>query len=164
MNAIENNKSVSDYNSNNITNCINNINVQNLNKIKEIDDSFTKKDCIEICEKNSNIINIKKSYNAFRETCSETPRSIIHSDQSTESFESMLFTMIYEMKELGISTPSFEPSSDNSSEFLSFIDTMKDFMNERSEKYPNDFYTQYTDDFLSFCDCFKEKLIQYNCR
>ena len=34
--------------------------------------------------------------------------------------------MIYEMKELGISTPSFEPSVNNSSEFLSFIDTMRD--------------------------------------
>lgn len=164
MNDIGNNNSISDYNSNNITNCINNINVQNLNKIKEIDDNLTKKDSIEISEKNSNIINIKKSCDAFRETSLETPRSIIHSDQSTEGFESMFFTMIYEMRQQGISPPSFEPSADNSSEFLSFIDTMKNFMKERSEKYPDDFYTKYNDDFLNFCDSFKEKLTQYGCK
>lgn len=37
-------------------------------------------------------------------------------------------------------------------------------MMERNEKYPNDFYTQYTDDFLNFYDSFKEKLIQCDCK
>lgn len=161
MNAIQNNNSVSNYNSTNIENFKNINTTERL--IEEIDNNSIKDDYIEISEQNSNIINIKKSYDAFRETCSETSSLIIHSNQSTESFESMFFTMMYEMKELGISTPSFELSSDNSSEFLAFIDTMKDFMNERREKYPNDFYTQYTDDFLNFCNSFKEKLMQYDC-
>lgn len=163
MNSIQNNKLIPNYNSTNIENFKNTNTTDRLTK--EINDNSNKGDSIEISEQNSNIINIKKSYDAFTETCSESDAGIIHSDGSIEKDFSLMFTtMVYEMKNIGISTPSFEPSSDNSSEFLSFIDTMKDFMNERSEKYPNDFYTQYTDVFLNFCDSFEEKLIQYGCK
>lgn len=163
MNIIQNSKSLSNYESTNIENLKNTKATERLTK--EISNNSIKGDSIEISEQNLNIINIKKSYDAFRETCSESSAQIIHSDGSIEKDFSLMFTtMVYEMNELGISTPSFEPSADNSSEFLSFIDTMKNFMKERSEKYPNDFYTKYTDDFLNFCDSFKEKLIQYDCK
>ncbi|MBW6408740.1 hypothetical protein [Clostridium weizhouense] len=111
-------------------------------------------DSIEINETNSNTINNKKAYDAFKDTNNE--------ELSDMSLQYLIIKDM--MSRDGIQVPNFTP--ENSTKFLPFIDKMKDYA--KNLMTDPDFH-QYgamplTNDFLDFCDSFKEKLTQYGCK
>ncbi|GAA0717138.1 hypothetical protein GCM10008905_02440 [Clostridium malenominatum] len=63
-----------------------------------------------------------------------------------------------QMRNRGISVPYFTLDGKNN-DFLPFVDKLKDFAKELNMTNPGFLPNQ----FLDFCDAFKEKLIQYGC-
>ncbi|NFH88655.1 hypothetical protein FDA33_00220 [Clostridium botulinum] len=111
-------------------------------------------DSIEINETDFNVINTKKAYDAFKEA-----------NQGEFGDNSFLYAIIKDiMKDDGIDVPDFTPN--NTTAFLPFIDKMKEFAKNLMTD-PN-FHQiggmPLTDEFLDFCDLYKEKLIQYDCK
>ncbi|NFI57922.1 hypothetical protein FDA48_16470 [Clostridium botulinum] len=111
-------------------------------------------DSIEINETDFNVINTKKAYDVFKE-----------SNQGEFGDNSFLYAIIKDiMKDDGIDVPDFTPN--NTTAFLPFIDKMKEYAKNLMTD-PN-FHevggSPLTDEFLDFCDLYKEKLIQYDCK
>lgn len=118
-------------------------------------------DTIEISQKNENVINTKKAYDAFQDTFSEfypeTNEGYVDEDYISYRQDISLTMVIlnHQMESNGLSVPSFNLS--NTTEFLPFLDNMRNFLNENPLSFD-------TSSFLSFCDKFEEKLIQYGCK
>ncbi len=132
-----------------------------LNRIPNKNDTkdLTSIDGIEINEKNENVINTKKAYDAFKDACSEF--GYVETLGSNGSDMSLYYnTLIDVIKDEGIDVPSFIPDGTNNHNFLPFIDKMKEYAKDLSLTNP-DFLP---DCFSEFCDLFKEKLIQYDCK
>ncbi|MBW6408741.1 hypothetical protein [Clostridium weizhouense] len=116
-------------------------------------------DDIEINQKNENIINTRKAYDAFKDACSEF--GYIGTLGGNGGDMSLYYNTVVDiMKDEGISVPSFVADGSNPSGFLPFIDKIKDFAKDLSLTNP-DFLP---DCFSEFCDLFKEKLTQYGCK
>ncbi|WP_055665874.1 hypothetical protein [Desnuesiella massiliensis] len=116
-------------------------------------------DKIEINEKNDNIINVKKAHDAFKEACSEF--GTVQTSMGGSSDMSYYYNTVVEiMKSRGIPVSTFVLDGQNNSNFLDFIDKVKDFAKELSISNPNFL----PDGFSNFCDLFKDKLTQYGCR
>ncbi|MBN1077053.1 hypothetical protein [Clostridium botulinum] len=114
----------------------------------------TTTDSIEINETNFDIINTKKAHDAFLEA-----------NEGEFGDMSLQYVIIKDiMKNNGIDVPDFTPN--NTTAFLPFIDKMKEFAKNLMTD-PN-FHevggSPLTDEFLDFCDLYKEKLIQYDCK
>ncbi|MBN1048046.1 hypothetical protein FDB37_02940 [Clostridium botulinum] len=132
-----------------------------LNRIPNKNDTkdLTSIDGIEINEKNENVINTKKAYDAFKDACSEF--GYVETLGGNGSDMSLYYnTLIDVIKDEGIDVPSFIPDGTNNHNFLPFIDKMKEYAKDLSLTNP-DFLP---DCFSEFCDLFKEKLIQYDCK
>ncbi|MDR5588696.1 hypothetical protein [Clostridium aquiflavi] len=142
----------------------NNLNYKNIinsnfykNDLSDLDNKSTVNnttDSIEINETNFNVINTKKAYDAFKEA-----------NQGEVGDNSVLYAIIKDaMKNDGIDVPDF--TSNNTTAFLPFIDKMKEYAKNLMTD-PN-FHQiggmPLTDEFLDFCDLYKEKLIQYDCK
>ncbi|WP_315079235.1 hypothetical protein [uncultured Clostridium sp.] len=109
---------------------------------------------IEINETNFNVINTKKAYDAFKEA-----------NQGEVGDNSVLYAIIKDMmKDDGIDVPDFTPN--NATAFLPFIDKMKEYSKNlmTDPNYHQVGAMPLTDEFLDFCDLYKEKLIQYDCK
>lgn len=111
-------------------------------------------DSIEINETNFDIINTKKAHDAFGEA-----------NEGELGDMSLQYVIIKDiMKNNGIDVPDFTPN--NTTAFLPFIDKMKGYAKNLMTD-PN-FHEvgamPLTDEFLDFCDLYKEKLIQYDCK
>ncbi len=129
--------------------------IPNKNDIKDL----TSIDGIEINEKNEDVINTKKSYDAFKDACSEF--GYVETLGGNGSDMSLYYnTLIDVMKDEGIDVPSFILDGTNNHNFLPFIDKMKDYAKDLSLTNPNFL----PDCFSEFCDLYKEKLIQYDCK
>ncbi|WP_252229930.1 hypothetical protein [Clostridium sp. ZBS15] len=116
-------------------------------------------DDIEINEKNEAVINTKKAYDAFKNACSEF--GYVETLGGNGSDMSLYYvTLIDVMKDEGFDVPSFIPDGNNNCNFLPFIDKMKDYAKDLSLTNPNFL----PDCFSEFCDLFKEKLVQYDCK
>ncbi|WP_252236264.1 hypothetical protein [Clostridium sp. CH2] len=114
---------------------------------------------IEINEKNENIINTKKAYDAFKDACSEF--GYVETLGGNGSDMSLYYvTLIDVMKDEEFDVPSFIPDGNNNCNFLPFIDKMKDYAKDLSLTNPNFL----PNCFSEFCDLFKEKLVQYDCK
>ncbi|MBN1077054.1 hypothetical protein [Clostridium botulinum] len=132
-----------------------------LNRIPNKTDTKNLKssDNIEINEKNENIINTKKAYDAFKDSCSEFGYVGTLGDNGGDM--SLYYNRILSiMKNEGIDVPSFIPDGTNNRNFLPFIDKMKDYAKDLSLTNPNFL----PDCFSEFCDLYKEKLVQYDCK
>ncbi|ACD21854.1 MULTISPECIES: hypothetical protein [Clostridium] len=132
-----------------------------LNRIPNEADAknLTSNDGIEINEKNEDVINTKKSYDAFKDACSEF--GYVETLGGNSSDMSLYYvTLISVMENEGIDVPSFIPDGTNNRNFLPFIDKMKDYAKDLSLTNPNFL----PDCFSEFCDLYKEKLIQYDCK
>ncbi|MBW6408744.1 hypothetical protein [Clostridium weizhouense] len=124
----------------------------NINK-KNVSENIST-DSIEIKEKNENVINTKKAFDAFKDA----------KKMDFGDFSGQYIIIKHMMEQDGIQVPDFTP--ENSTKFLPFIDKMKDYA--KNLMTDPDFH-QYgamplTNDFLDFCDSFKEKLTQYGCK
>ena len=148
----------SNYNVNYFSNSVNNINSADNNNVSlnENPKETNNKDSIEISQNNENIINKKKALDAFNDTIGKNNYAAYYYSMLADS-----------MKDFGYNVPDFTSDGSNNSKFLPFIDNMKSFVNDLfSGKIP---FSQYgaaplTTDFLDFCDSFKERLIQYDCK
>ncbi|NFE74123.1 hypothetical protein FDC27_05955 [Clostridium botulinum] len=132
-----------------------------LNRIPNEADAknLTSNDGIEINEKNEDVINTKKSYDAFKDVCSEF--GYVETLGGNGSDMSLYYvTLISVMENEGIDVPSFITDGTNNRNFLPFIDKMKDYAKDLSLTNPNFL----PDCFSEFCDLYKEKLIQYDCK
>ncbi|NFQ09971.1 hypothetical protein [Clostridium sp. CMCC3677] len=132
-----------------------------LNRIPNKNDTkdLTSIDGIELNQKNENVINTKKVYDAFKDACSEF--GYVETLGGNGSDMSLYYvTLISVMKNEGIDVPSFIPDGTNDRNFLPFIDKMKEYAKDLSLTNPNFL----PDCFSEFCDLFKEKLIQYDCK
>ena len=81
-------------------------------------------DTIELNEKDANIINTKKAYDAFKDSCSDFGYVQTLNENGADMslyYNRALSIMEYE----GISTSSFIPDAQNSTSYLSFIDKVK---------------------------------------
>ncbi|WP_055665873.1 hypothetical protein [Desnuesiella massiliensis] len=127
----------------------------NKNEVEKV----TYADKIEINEKNENIINVKKAHDAFKEACSEF--GSVPTSMGGLSDMSLYYNMVVDqMKSRGIPVSTFVLDGKNNSNFLDFIDKVKDFAKELSIANPNFL----PDGFSNFCDLFKNKLTQYGCK
>ena len=117
-------------------------------------------DTIQINQKNKNIINTKKAYDAFKETCDEVG-PVTSGGYFGENMSLHFNTMVDMMNDDGLFVPDFILNGDNinNNNFLGFIDKMKDFTKNLSKEIIN----IVPDNFYDFCDLFKEKLIQNGC-
>lgn len=116
-------------------------------------------DTIKLSEKNENIINTKKAYDAFKDTCSDF--GCIKTSNNCSADMSLYYnTALSIMETRGISISSFISDSQNNTSYLSFIDTVKDFAKDLNTTGPK----YLPDSFLDFCDSYKEKLTQYGCK
>jgi hypothetical protein len=117
----------------------------------------TSSDSIEITEQNENIINTKKAHDAFKDACSDF--GYVQTSNGNYADMSLYYnTALSIMEHQGISIPSFIPDSQNNMSYLSFIDKVKEFAKTpTAAKY-------LPDSFSDFCDSFKERLIQYECK
>ena len=120
-------------------------------------------DRIEISQTNDIIINTKKAYDAFRDSCKEigetTWDGYVSGDMSLD-----FFTICDYMKLQGINVPNFTCEGDikdlmNNNDFIGFIDKMEEFVKTRPE-----FKNNIPDKLFDFTKLFKEKLIQYGCK
>ncbi|MBN1044736.1 hypothetical protein DVW08_05055 [Clostridium botulinum] len=142
----------------------NNLNYKNIinsnfykNDLCDLDNKSTVNnttDSIEINETNFDIINTKKAHDAFLEA-----------NKGELGDMSLQYVIIKDiMKDDGIDVPDFTPN--NTTAFLPFIDKMKEYAKNLMTD-PN-FHevggSPLTDKFLDFCDLYKEKLIQYDCK
>ncbi|MBX4271988.1 hypothetical protein [Clostridium estertheticum] len=137
--------------------------VSNTKIISEKQDSKVEaasSDTIQINQKNKNIINTKKAYDAFKETCDEVG-PVTCGGYFAENMSLDFNTMADIMKEHGLFVPDFILNGDNinNNNFLGFIDKLKDFTKDFSKENIN----LVPDNFYDFCDLFKEKLIQNGC-
>ncbi|ACD52914.1 hypothetical protein FDB55_06390 [Clostridium botulinum] len=129
--------------------------IPNKNDIKDL----TSIDGIEINEKNENVINTRKAYDAFKDSCSKF--GYVETSSGNGSDMSLYYNTIVDMmRDDGIDVPSFIPDGNNNCNFLPFIDKMKEYAKDLSLTNPNFL----PDCFSEFCDLFKEKLIQYDCK
>ncbi|WP_252229924.1 hypothetical protein [Clostridium sp. ZBS15] len=116
-------------------------------------------DNIEINEKSENVINTKKAYDAFKDACSEF--GYVETLGGNGSDMSLYYnTLLCVIENEGIDVPSFIPDGTNNRNFLPFIDKIKQYAKDLSLTNPNFL----PDCFSEFCDLFKEKLIQYDCK
>ncbi|NFE95652.1 hypothetical protein [Clostridium botulinum] len=114
----------------------------------------TTTDSIEINETDFNVINTKKAYDAFKEA-----------NKGEVGDNSVLYAIIKDMmKDDGIDVPDF--TSNNTTAFFPFIDKMKEYAKNlmTDPNYHQVGAMPLTDEFLDFCDLYKEKLIQYDCK
>jgi hypothetical protein len=115
-------------------------------------------DSVEITEKDASKINTKKANDAFQEVASEFTEKNGGSHIKLE-----FFVVSQMMKDSGINVPSFNLNDNtNSAGFLSFIDKMKDFVQNNNIIHngaPMD-----KTEFFEFCDSYKEKLVKYDCK
>ncbi|MBN1044737.1 hypothetical protein DVW08_05060 [Clostridium botulinum] len=102
-----------------------------------------------------NVINTKKAYDAFKDACSEF--GYVETLGGNGSDMSLYYNTLIDE---GIDVPSFILDGTNNHNFLPFIDKMKEYAKDLSLTNP-DFLP---DCFSEFCDLFKEKLIQYDCK
>jgi hypothetical protein len=116
----------------------------------------TSSDSIEITEQNKNIINTQKAHDAFKDTCSDY--GFIATSNGSCDMSLWYCMSVALMKDEGISVPSFSPNDTNNTSFLATIDQIKDFAKNIPSSY------NLPDNFLDFCDSFKDKLIQYGCK
>jgi len=115
-------------------------------------------DTVELNEKDENIINTKKTYDAFKDSCSDF--GYVQTLNGNSADMSLYYnTAIILMKEDGIPTASFIPDSQNSTSYLSFVDKVKDFAENLNATKPGFLPDCLTD----FCDSYKDKLKQYGC-
>ncbi|KEJ03934.1 hypothetical protein [Clostridium botulinum] len=115
-------------------------------------------DTININQKNENVINTKKAWDAFKDTCSDI--GYIKNDLAIDTDMSPYYCIALDlMEKQGIPAPSFCLDGE-SNNFLPFIDKLKDFAKELNKTNPGFLPSQ----FLDFCDAFKEKLAQYECK
>jgi hypothetical protein len=124
---------------------------------KTSNEKSTVSDSIDITEQNENIINTKKAHDAFKDACSDF--GYVETSNGNYADMSLYYNRALSiMEHQGISVPSFIPNSQNSASYLSFIDKVKEFAQTptASEYLPAS--------FINFCDSFKEKLIQYDCK
>ncbi|ACA56054.1 hypothetical protein FDC45_19700 [Clostridium botulinum] len=129
---------------------------EKLNKTNDENIKFN--DTINISEKNENIINTKKAWDAFKDTCSDI--GYIKNDLTIDTDMSPYYCIALDlMEKQGIPVPSFCLDGE-SNNFLPFIDKLKDFAKELNKTNPGFLPSQ----FLDFCDAFKEKLPQYGCK
>jgi len=115
-------------------------------------------DTVELNEKDENIINTKKTYDAFKDSCSDFGYVQTLNENGADMslyYNRALSIMEYE----GISTSSFIPDAQNSTSYLSFIDQVKDFAKNLNTTTPGFL----PDSFVDFCDSYKDKLKQYGC-
>ncbi|MBE1305484.1 hypothetical protein G4W71_15880 [Clostridium botulinum] len=115
-------------------------------------------DTINISQKNENVINTKKAWDAFKDTCSDI--GYIKNDLGIDTDMSPYYCIALDlMEKQGIPVPSFCLDGE-SNDFSPFIDKLKDFAKELNKTNPGFLPSQ----FLDFCDAFKEKLTQYGCK
>jgi hypothetical protein len=109
---------------------------------------------------NKKVINTKKAYDAFDETCDEVGGAT-HGGHVIGSMALSFFTMMDAMKLTGISVPDFDLDGDNvnNNNFLGFVDKIKDFTESLSKDNTN----LIPDNFYYFCDLYKKKLIRNGC-
>ncbi|WP_434297164.1 hypothetical protein [Clostridium sporogenes] len=125
---------------------------------KSNNENIKSNDTIDINQKNENIINIKKAWDAFKDTCSDT--GYIKNDLGIDTDMSLYYCTVLDlMEKQGIPVPYFCPDGE-SNDFLPFIDKLKDFAKELNKTDPGFL----PNNFLDFCDAFKEKLTQYGCK
>ena len=151
----------SNYNVNYFSNAVNNINSADNNDIslKEISKETNNKDSIEISQKNQNIINTKKALDVFHEVSSEYQSIQVNSFYS-EDLSGFYLTADEMMKDAGIDVPSFVLDGSNTVDFISHAEKLKEFVKNLNIERPGSF----PDELLDFCDSFKERLIQYDCK
>jgi hypothetical protein len=142
---IDNNQRIYKTNSNTVTSKTNN-------------ENSTSNDSIEITAQNQNIINTKKAHDAFKEACSNF--GYVETSNGNYADMSLYYNRALTiMEDEGISVPSFIPDSQNSTSYLSFIEKVQEFA-----KTPTAAKYLPADRLTDFCDLFKEKLIQYDCK
>ena len=118
-------------------------------------------DSIEINETNSIIINTKKAYDAFRDTCKEIGETS-WSGYATGDMSLEFFTICDYMELKGIKVPNFACEGNeyvNNNDYLGFIEKMEEFV-----KTDPDLKDDYPDKFFDFTKLFKEKLLQFGCK
>jgi flagellar basal body rod protein FlgC len=158
MNEIYNN---TNYNNSTI-NTGQNIYQKNTNTLsQEITTNKTDKtessDSIEINEKDEDVINAKKAYDAFKDTCSDF--GYIETSNGNASDMSLWYGIVIDqMRDQGIYVPSFASGDKSGNGFLPFIDEVKEFAKNMNANTPG----VLPDNFLDFCDAYKDKLIQYD--
>ncbi|MBD7913467.1 hypothetical protein [Clostridium cibarium] len=157
MNNISAYRSMSNLNIKEKSPVIDNTNVIDKDKINTSKNQDS--DNIDI-QSNKKAINTKKAYDALQETCKEFG-TVECRGYTAGTMQYHLNTMMIIMKDKGISVPDFDISGGNVSNtnYLGFIDNIKDFTKNLSKKVPN----LVPDNFFNFCDVWKEKLIQNGC-
>ncbi|KEI93780.1 hypothetical protein [Clostridium botulinum] len=116
-------------------------------------------DTITINENNGNIINTKKAWDSFKDTCSDfgyVGENLMGGGVDMSYYYGIAVDL---MKDQGIPVSYFCLDGE-SNDFLPFIDKLKDFAKELNKTNPGFLPSQ----FLDFCDAFKEKLTQYGCK
>ncbi|HBJ2614770.1 TPA: hypothetical protein LA742_003271 [Clostridium botulinum] len=139
---------------------------QNIEKVKinkDLDRTTNKNikfnDIVKINEKNENIINTKKAWDSFKDTCSDfgyVGENLMGGGADMSYYYGIAADL---MEKQGITVPYFCFDGE-SNDFLPFIDKLKDFAKELNKTNPGFLPSQ----FLDFCDAFKEKLTQYGCK
>ena len=110
-------------------------------------------DSIDISEKNPNVINTKKAYDAYMDTCNVFNPSV--SETIPDNPQCSFFSVMEFMRSNGISTPSFTLS--NTQDFLPFLDKMKTYLNTHDVQVGSS-------SLPKFIDTFKANLIKYDCK
>lgn len=94
-------------------NCIDENNT--INNSLEKSSANSSYDSVDINQKNDNLINSKKAYDAFKDTSSNNNTTLLYAILSDA------------MKRDGYNVPNFTADNNNTSEFIPFIDEMKDY-------------------------------------
>lgn len=137
--------------------------VNNSNVKQDKDNKVTASiDSVQINQKNENIINTKKAYDAFNETCDQIGE--VEWDGYEQANMSLYFNTIrIDMRDRGISVPDFTLDGKNpeNSNYVGFVDKIKDFANSLLK---NNEIGDLPSNFFEFCDKYKENLIKNGCK
>jgi len=144
----------------------------NLTKVGSVNNSKVKQDrdnkvtastdSVQINQKNENIINTKKAYDVFNETCEQIDE--VEWDGYEQANMSLNFNTIrIDMRDRGMSVPdfTFEGKNPENSNCVGFVDKIQDFANSLVK---NNEIGDIPSDFFEFCDKYKENLIKNGCK
>lgn len=140
-----------------------NINESNsTDKITSVKEEKVEKENIEVKDRielsaDENAINSKKAFDALCEVSKEVGTD----NEDKVSFHVEFLAVMNWMKNDGIAVPNFTDKNDKS--FIDFVDEMKSYVSKNTATGRLKLYFS-PDEFLGFCDLYKQKLIEAGCK
>ena len=140
-----------------------NINESNsTDKITPVKEEKIEKENIEVKDRielsaDENLINTRKAFDALN----EASREMAKDKNDNIAYSAQFLLIMHCMKHEGIEVPDFTDKNDKS--FIDFVDKMKSYVIENTASGRLRMQVG-TDDFLSFCDLYKQKLIEAGCK